>query len=134
MTAFVLALAGLAAGDAGPGPGAARAPVGPDFAGPWEGTYSGEGVAYTVEVRARELWVSAGGRPVGSAPFALVAEGEGLARMELYGVRYHGIYQLGAGRVLICVAADRGGPRPRHFKAGPGSILIALRPVAPRKR
>src|SRR5437868_8738016 len=133
MTAFVLALAGLAAGDAGPGLGAARAPVAPAFGGEWEGTYSAEGVVYAVEMRPGRLALSVGGRPVGEAPFALVREGEGLVRMELYKARYHGIYRLEAGRVLVCVTAESGGPRPRAFQVTSHSILIALRPVGSRR-
>jgi hypothetical protein len=133
MTALVLALAGVAVGDAGPGLGAARAPVAPVFAGEWEGTYSAEGVVYTVEMRPGQLALSTRGRPVGEVPFALVREGEGLARMELNRVRYPGIYRLEPGGVLVCVAATRGGPRPGAFKVTSQSILIALRPVGPRK-
>ncbi len=133
MTAFVLALAGLAAGDAGPGLAAARAPVAPAFAGEWEGTYSAVGVVYTVAVRPGELSLSVGRDHVGEVPFALVREGDGLVRMELNRVRYHGIYRLAPGGVLVCVAAERGGPRPRAFKVSSTSILIALRPSGPRK-
>jgi hypothetical protein len=132
MTGFVLALAGLTCGDAGPGLGAARAPVAPVFAGEWEGTYSAEGVVYTVEVRAGELSLSVGRDHIGEVPFALVREGEGLVHMKMHGYRYPGIYRLEVGRVLCCVAAERGGTRPRAFKVTSQSILIVLRP-APRK-
>ncbi|HZY84717.1 MAG TPA: hypothetical protein VFE78_07790 [Gemmataceae bacterium] len=135
MTGIVLALAGLACADGGQGTGAAQEPVAASFAGEWEGTYSAVGVVYTVEVRAKHLWLSVRGGPVGEVPFALVREGEGLVRMEMHGCRSQGVYRLGAGGVLLCVAAERGGPRPRAFKVTSQSILIALRPAqAPARR
>jgi hypothetical protein len=90
-------------------------------------------VVYTVELRAGQLALSTGGRPVGEVPFALVREGEGLVRMELNRFRYAGIYRLEPGGALVCVAATPGGRRPGRFQVTYESILIALRPVGPRK-
>ena len=144
MAGIVLALAGLTCGDGGPGLGAAQAPValpffsGPAFpgrwAGAWEGTdWRGAKEARTVELAGGVLrTVSAGDIETQSHDVKVAVEGAGALRMTIWSDVYHpAIYRYEGGRLVICVSEGRG--RPVAFRAGRRTVLLTLRPAAPRK-
>ncbi len=132
MTAFVLVLAGVAAGDGGQRMGAAGEPVAIRLTGEWSGICRGDG-GKTVEVRLE------GGvmryRYRAEAPWADaftctdLGGGTFLARWRSVSGTSLGICRLDGERLLLCVAAPGG--RPTSFRAGPGTYLYALKLAAP---
>ncbi len=135
MTGVVLALAGLACGDGGPGAGAAWAPaaVNPfacELEGTWQSRYGDLGkvrlAGGVLETDLYGAWMKCG----------CVLSDEGSGRV---GVRwrsadtYPGIYKREGDRLVICVPVKLDGGRPASFRAGPQVDLFTLRPAAPRK-
>jgi hypothetical protein len=134
MTALVLALAGLAAGDGGPGTGAATAPLTDPqrlvSSRDWEGTVQLGRATISLRLRRGEVttffprWQS-------TAPFALILLPGGLAAGHWGGDRFHGTYKVQGGRLFVCVAPV-GEPCPTTCTARDG-ILFTLKPAVPRK-
>jgi hypothetical protein len=133
MTGIVLALAGLACGDGGPGTGAARAPVVVRFEGRWVGTFRSWRLDYPAELTGGELHITErrGGGTGPPAPFALTAESERWVRVRWGKETRLGIYKWERGHVVICFGA-RNGQRPESFD-GFRNFLLTLKPAAPRK-
>jgi hypothetical protein len=129
-TGVVLALAGLACGDGGPGMGAATARAAPALTGEWEG--------HPV------LWFWFDGPPVGYIAVELVAV-LGPSRVVIYSTNERGavcaavdgrpclgLCEMSAGCVLLCVGAA---PGAWPHKVGPEdrTETYVLKPAAPRK-
>ncbi|HZY88260.1 MAG TPA: hypothetical protein VFE78_25715 [Gemmataceae bacterium] len=134
MTSIVLALAGLTAGDGGPGTGAATAQA--EFnplAGSWVGTWrwSLTGATGRAELRGGVVRTFDSN---GRLRFAVVVVREDGGRLRLRddsGV-WPGIYRLDGGRLVICAADVTNIPRPNRFDA-PNTNLFTFRPAARRK-
>jgi hypothetical protein len=130
MTGVVLALAGLAGADGGPGGGAARAEAAVSFAGEWVGTWrSRKGRAHGADLCGGEVRAY---RPNGRAVFTLrvVAEGPGRLRItDGRGRTWLGLYRLEGACLRICSAASYEAPRPLSF-LDPDTDLFTLRPAA----
>jgi hypothetical protein len=144
MAGIVLALAVLTCGDGGPGLGAAKAPValpffsGCAFSGRWVGMWEGTGWQGARDVRTVELadgvlrTVTADGVGIRYDGVKVTVEGAGALRMTIWSDVYHpAIYRYDCGRLVICVS--EGGKRPEAFQAGRRTVLLTLRPAAPRK-
>jgi hypothetical protein len=134
MTGIVLALAGLSAGDGGPGMEAAKAPAVFSLHGHWRG----HRVEEDLSVSTVTVWED----------FLLLYT----ARAVMYGYRYTfnsdrwgegrfrwadshlrpAIYKLEGDRFFLCVS--RSNRRPTSFTPGEGVDLYVLKPVAPHKR
>jgi hypothetical protein len=128
MTAWVLLVAGVAAGDGGTGMGAAAAPLTEplrlDFSREWEGT---------VQIgRDTESVNLSGGRMAmrgwGTQPFSLTLSPGGLALGSWGQDRFHGTYKVGGGRLLVCVSPVEE-PRPTACTPRDG-VLLTLKPAA----
>jgi hypothetical protein len=128
----VLALAGLACGDGGPGAAPAAPTVVNPLTGEWAGTWrSRSGKVYAAELRGG---VARAFDPDGSIRFAIRVVRQGDGRLLLHawdGLGWPGIYRLGGGRLVICAAGAFEAPRPRSFFA-PDTEVFVLR-AAPRK-
>jgi hypothetical protein len=128
MTAWVLVLAGVAAGDGGTGTGTATAPLTESLrlglSREWVGT--AQVVYVTVPVRL------SGGRLAmrgwATQPFALTLSPGGLARGVWGEDRVHGAYRVRGDCVLVCVTAVKH-PRPTACTASDG-VLFTLKPAA----
>jgi hypothetical protein len=133
MIEMVLVLAGLAAGDGGPGTGAAAAKVTEtlrlDFARDWEGTVQApRNDPMPVRLSGGRLTYFRDGRPVVTNPFTVKLARGGLVLGEEGIVRFHGICKVEGGRVLICVNFINL-PRPTACTPRDGSLFI-LKPAA----
>jgi hypothetical protein len=138
MTWIVLALAGLTAGDGGPGVGAATAPVRLQVEGDWVGTWDmGGGDPFRMELwrGALRMW-NFQGQEFGDRCVCSIRLGEGgrgtvtLGPAGQPGRTYPAIYAVVGGQVLIAFGARQ---RPARVAPGPEAILLTLRPVAPPK-
>jgi hypothetical protein len=127
MTGIVLALAGLTAGDGGPGAGAATAPLQVAFRGvligtlEWVGGGSADCVLYNGVLRYPAL---------GSCQLrtcALLLKSGGRGRVVLDGEAREAIYKLERDQVVICAAWEAGGPRPRGFGTERGTFVLTIR-------
>jgi hypothetical protein len=144
MTGVVLALAGLAAGDGGPGIGAAAwAPATEplprtfQFRGEWEGVLmnTGDTDPDPVEVRwdGRTLHMKRGGQERSSIPLRIVVEGEGLVR--LIQTQRHQLPALARReRGSVVIGFHRATRRPQSFDPSDSATLLILKPAAPHKR
>jgi hypothetical protein len=139
MTGVVLALAGLACGDGGPGTGAERALVAVSLDGDWEGTWDiGNGRPYRVVMRGRRLRFAGDDNDVYRVTSRSVPDGgaEGWITMENHYrgvlVTGRGIYKAESGRLLICVTFWSSEPRPALFEITKNTILVTLRPAPPK--
>jgi hypothetical protein len=131
MTALVLVLAGVTAGDPGMGMGAATAPLTDPqrlvSSRDWEGTVQLGRATISVRLRRGEVttffprWQS-------TAPFALTLSPGGLAAGHWGGDRFHGTYKVEGGRLLVCVSSDKH-PRPAACTPHDG-YLLTLKPAA----
>jgi hypothetical protein len=125
MTGVVLALAGLTAGDAGPGSGAATAPATVSLVGEWSGTMLrfGEGSPEMVMLRDGTLryYAACGG---GTAVCAVSTDRWGRSRAAWAGIGFS-------------VAWRQEGRKPPTVylrgRYGVTEFLITLRPAAPSK-
>jgi hypothetical protein len=133
MTAWVLVLAGVTAGDGGMRAGAASAPLTEplrlDFSRDWEGTVQGVGDACPVRLSGRRMTIFS---PAGQVvqPFALTLSHGGLAVGSWGEGRFHGTYKVEGDRVLICVESIEKA-RPLVCDARYG-LLYTLKPAARR--
>jgi hypothetical protein len=141
MTGIVLALAGIAAGGAGPGGGVAREPVTVGMCGAWEGRWEAEWddpcVSGHAELRDGLLRIEdrASGR---SVSYRIRLQGPDKLAVTVAGGPGHlgyglGIYKKAGGCLLICI----GGPDPISFPtsitSGPRSLVVTLHPATRRK-
>ena len=130
MAGIVLALAGLTAGDGGPGTGAARAPVAASFGGWWEGSFH---TADWCNIPTRfegRVWVSAEGKCTLSRCEIEVNPGGAFTARMMFRPRPCLCRFRGAG-ITLCFD-ERPGRLPGAFRAGPHTILLTLSPAAPR--
>ena len=137
MTGFVLALAGLACGDAGPGMGAARGPVAVCFDGEWEGElFTSPSKDATVRVGRGKIVLKYPDLPdefPGPLRFVPVGEGKLLLVPGPNAPVMNAIYKVESGRVIVCYAPEQG-RWPKSFGRGTtGGYLFILKPAAPRK-
>jgi hypothetical protein len=132
MTGFVLALAGLAVGNGGPGMGAARAPVAVNFDGNWQGTlHTPRGNIIPIRLGRGTLTLIEG--RITRFPFVVKVTGANTFRVTEF--RPHsclGIYRLQAGEATLCFGLEPG-LQPSAFERGPDQLLFVLRPAAPPK-
>jgi hypothetical protein len=133
MTAFVLVLAGVTAGDGGTGTGAATAPLTEplrlDFSQDWEGTVhrAPDDDAEPVRLSKGQMTFSNFGVPV-TMPFALTLSPGGLALASCGEDRLHGTYKVQGDRLLVCVLPV-GEPCPTACTPSDG-VLLTLKPAA----
>jgi hypothetical protein len=132
MTAWVLVLAGVAAGDGGMGMGAATAPVAVDLGGRWVGTCDPHvGKRMTAELHSGVL-------RIGSDPTAACyrfparpapgLEGQALLVANAPVGRMPVIYRLERGRLVICCSLNK--EWPKDFNITPTTVLLTLKPAA----
>jgi hypothetical protein len=139
MTGIILALAGLASGDGGPGMGAAAAPVAVGLGGDWTGAWEiGHGEPLRVQMRQGVIsWL--GQKSVVQLKFRRGPDRDAgtLAAVmsgDKWSVLGQGIYRAEPGRLLICVDFLHGEPPPSAFRPVSGrTALITLKPAALRK-
>jgi hypothetical protein len=123
-----------AAGGGGPGLGPAREPAA--FAprnGAWEGT-ARLGLQEVCEARYSQdrlalRWPAE--RMNCTCPFILTTEGGGRARVAISGRLVPAILRYDGKQLLICYGDGAHG-RPRSFGPDPNTVLLTLRPAAPR--
>jgi hypothetical protein len=131
---FLPGVTGPAAGDGGPGLGAAREPAAFNPRnGAWEGT-ARLGLQEVCEARYSQdrlaLWWPAE-RMGCTSPFVLTTEGGGRARVLLSGRPFPAILRYDGERLLICYGDGRHG-RPRSFVPDQNTVLLTLRSASPR--
>jgi hypothetical protein len=136
MTAWVLVLAGVTAGDGGMGMGAAREPVAVGLDGWWEGEEECQWDTTRVDLRRGVLRVFDRAGTVKES-YRVCFGGKGrVSILDNSGRTFLGIFRLEGRRLLICVSnwcsilGDD--PRPQTFRVDLYSSLLTLRPV-PRK-
>jgi hypothetical protein len=132
MTGVVLALAGLACGDGGPGMGAAREAVAVELAsGEWEVEF-----AYPLFPLERDAEVRGGKfrfRPTGvGVPFTVVTDCFGKTKVTWARVPLHTIYKRDGNRLILAVAM-LAGMWPTGFTPDRKTAVLVLRPAAPQK-
>ena len=130
MTGVVMALAGLACGDRGPGVSAARAPVEIGFGQRWEGLSRWDGGVDMppLEVdfkRGYYRFLPDGGRRV---PFRVTAIRGQDIRVRWSGQERLGIFEFEGG-TLHLVVGERPGARPRSFDQLRGVVVFHLVPA-----
>jgi hypothetical protein len=132
MTAWVLLLAGVTAGDGGQRMGAATAPLTEplrlDFSREWEGGLQIGGVTYPVRLSRGEMTLFLR-RPV-TQPLTLTLSPGGQARGSWGQDRFHGTHRVEGDRLLVrFTPADPA--RPAAFTAQ-GGYVLTLKPAARR--
>jgi hypothetical protein len=132
MTALVLMLAGVTAGDGGVRAGAATAPVAVDLGGRWVGTYQvAVGKTMTAELNGGVLRIGANPAAVRyrfTARRAAGLEGPVLLVPDIPIDHIPAIYKVERGRLVICCSQTK--ERPTDFSITPTTALIVLKPAA----
>jgi hypothetical protein len=123
MTAFVLVLAGVAAGDGGQRTGGGSERVVSTFPRRWEGTW---GYTVPAQLRDGELSVPAAGW---SCLIEMDGRGAVLVRKKAGDLPWPGRYKLEGGRLLIWWSLTKDDP-PARPRDGNDVNLFVLRPVA----
>jgi hypothetical protein len=118
MTALVLVLAGVTAGDGGTGTGAGHEAVTVDFSGRWEGTVSlnCDG-PYEVELYQAGFFIKYADGSFRFEPFAVVSDGRGRVTAIWGRLICPATYRLQADRLILRVTIDA------------SSLLFTLRPA-----
>jgi hypothetical protein len=131
MTGIVLALAGLVAGDGGPGTGAATAPAEVGFNAEWTGTW--ENLWWSDPCRADlrdgvlRVFDSVEGVQLTGR---IRIDGRGTVRaLDPWGRSILGIYKIEGRRLIICIGVIVDLPRPTRFRAESDTHLLTLHPA-----
>jgi hypothetical protein len=133
MTGFVLALAGLTAGDSGPGVGAAREAVAISFEGIWVGTVEvngGRPLPAKWDNDAGAFWVGPDVGPDGGGDIANFARsGPGAILVTpLGGTAYRGTYSFAGDRLILRFAMKGKTYRYDLRRATPRDLQDGRRP------
>lgn len=127
MTAFLLVVAGLTAGN-GPADWARTTPVAVSFEGSWEGTIADpHGVAHRITWDNRTARMSMAGLAFPGA-YRFSARRAGVLKVVWGGDTLDGLYKMKGDRVHLCIA-ERPGRRPASFGPGEGIFLLTLRRI-----